>query len=66
MGVPYLRCMLFLTFCKGPLMVTWASMIARDISNRARQPNIRINDERLWTYMADSFRRQYADTQEKE
>ena len=37
MGVPYSRCMLFLTFCKGPLMVTWASMIARDITNRARQ-----------------------------
>ena len=66
MGVPYLRCMLFLTFCKGPLMVTWASTIARDLSNRAQQPNVGINDERLWTYMADSFRRQYADTQEKE
>ena len=35
MGVPYLRCMLFLTFCKGPLMVTWASTIAHDIANRA-------------------------------
>ena len=47
-------------------MVTWASTIARDLSNRARQPNVGINDERLWTHMADSFRRQYADTQEKE
>ena len=66
MGVPYSRCMLFLTFCKGPLMVTWASTIAHDLSNRARQPNVGINDERLWTYMADSFHQQYVDTQEKE
>ena len=36
MGVPYSRCMLFLTFCKGPLMVTWASTIARNISQRAQ------------------------------
>ena len=35
MGVPYSRCMLFLTFCKGPLMVTWASTIAHDIANHA-------------------------------
>ena len=28
MGVPYSRCMFFLTFCKGPLMATWASTIA--------------------------------------
>ena len=35
MGVPYSRCMLFLTFCKGPLMATWASTIARDIATRA-------------------------------
>ena len=35
MGVPYSRCMLFLTFCKGPLMATWASTIAHDIANQA-------------------------------
>ena len=66
MGVPYSRCMLFLTFCKGPLMVTWASTIARDIANRARQPGVGIRDERLWTHLVDSFRRQYADTMERE
>ena len=55
MGVPYSRCMLFLTFCKGPLIATWASTIAHDISNRARQPGIGIHDKRLWTHMADSF-----------
>ena len=66
MGVPYSRCMLFLTFCKGPLMATWASTIARDIANRARRPDVRIRDERLWTHLADLFRRQYADTMEKE
>ena len=64
MGVPYSRCMLFLTFCKGLLMATWASTIARDIANRARQPGIGIRDERLWTHLIDSFRRQYADTME--
>ena len=36
MGVPYSRCMLFLTFCKGLLMATWASTITRDIAHRAR------------------------------
>ena len=66
MGVPYSRCMLFLTFCKGPLMATWASTIACDISNRARQPDVGIHNEQLWTYMADSFQWQYADTMEKE
>ena len=35
MGVPYSRCMLFLMFCKGPLMATWASTISHDLSNRA-------------------------------
>ena len=64
MGVPYSRCMLFLTFCKGPLMATWASTISRDVSTRARQPGIGIRDERLWIHMADLFRRQYADTME--
>ena len=66
MGVPYSRCMLFLTFCKGPLMVTWASTIARDIANRARQPGVGIRNERLWTHLVNSFRRQYADTMERE
>ena len=66
MGVPYSRCMFFLTFCKGPLMATWASTIARDIATRARRPGVGINDERLWTHLADSFRRQYADTMERE
>ena len=66
MGVPYSRCMFFLTFCKGPLMATWASTIARDIAARARRPDVGINDERLWTHLADSFRRQYADTMERE
>ena len=66
MGVPYSRCMLFLTFCKGPLMATWASTIACDISNRAKQPGVRIHDERLWTHMANSFHRQYANTEEQE
>ena len=66
MGVPYSRCMLFLTFCKGPLMVTWASTIARDIANRARQPGVGIRDERLWTHLVDLFRQQYADTMERE
>ena len=47
-------------------MVTWASTIARDIANRARQPGIGICDERLWTHLVDSFRRQYADTMERE
>ena len=47
-------------------MVTWASTIARDLSNRARQPNIGIRDKRLWTYMANSFHWQYANTQERE
>ena len=66
MGVPYSQCMLFLTFCKGPLMATWASTISHDLSNRARQPNVGICDERLWTHLADSFHQQYADTQEQE
>ena len=66
MGVPYSRCMLFLTFCKGPLMATWALTIAQDIAHRARRPNVGIQDKRLWTHLADSFRRQYADTMEKE
>ena len=47
-------------------MATWASTIARDIATRARRPNVGIRDERLWTHLADSFRRQYADTMEKE
>ena len=66
MGVPYLRCMLFLTFCKGPLMATWASTISCDLSNHTRQPNVGIHDERLWTHLADSFCQKYADTQEWE
>ena len=66
MGVPYSRCMLFLTFCKGPLMATWASTISQDLTTRARQPNVRINDGQLWIHLMDSFRQQYADTQEKE
>ena len=66
MGVPYSRCMFFLTFCKGPLMATWASTIARDIATRARLPGVGINNERLWTHLADSFRRQYVDTMERE
>ena len=47
-------------------MATWASTIARDIAARARRPGVGINDERLWTHLADSFRRQYADTMERE
>ena len=47
-------------------MVTWASTIARDIANRAQQLDVGIRDERLWTHLADSFRRQYADTMEQE
>ena len=66
MGVPYSRCMLFLTFCKGPLMATWASTMAHDISNHARQPDVGVRDERLWTHMADSFHWQYANTMEWE
>ena len=66
MGVPYSRCMLFLTFCKGPLLATWASTMAQDISNHARQPGVGVRDERLWTHLADSFHRQYTDTLERE
>ena len=47
-------------------MATWASTISRDVSTRARQPGIGIRDERLWTHLVDSFRRQYADTMERE
>ena len=36
MGVPYSQCMLFLTFCKGLLMATWAATISHDISTRAQ------------------------------
>ena len=66
MRASYSRCMLFLTFCKGPLLATWASTMARDISNRARQPDIGVQDEQLWTHLANSFHRQYADTMEQE
>ena len=66
MGLPYSQCMLFLTFCKGPLVATWTSTMGQDISNCARQPGVRIQDERLWTHLMDSFCRQYADTQECE
>ena len=55
MGVPYSRCMLFLTFCKGPLLATWASTMACDISNRVRQPGVGVRDKRLWTHLANSF-----------
>ena len=47
-------------------MATWASTISCDLSNHARQPNVGIHDERLWTHLANSFRWQYADTQERE
>lgn len=67
MGVPYSQCMLFLTFCKGPLMATWALLtISHDISNRARRPDVTIHNKRLWTYLAESFRWQYTNTQEQE
>ena len=40
--------------------------MAHDISNRARQPGVGVRNEWLWTHLADSFRRQYADTMEQE
>jgi tRNA(Ile)-lysidine synthase TilS/MesJ len=65
MGVPYSRSMLFLTHLKGPLTATWASSMSRDLTNRVRT-GVNPGDERLWTHMFQSFRRQYADNQEQE
>jgi hypothetical protein len=65
MGVPYSRSMLFLTHLKGPLTATWAASMSRDLTNRIRT-GVRPEDERLWTHMFQSFRRQYADNQEQE
>ena len=47
-------------------MVTWTSTISHVILTQARRPNVTIHDERLWTHLAKSFRRQYTDTQEQE
>jgi hypothetical protein len=65
MGVPYSRSMLFLTHLKGPLTATWASSMSRDLTNRVRT-GVNPGDERLWTHMFQSFRRQCADNQEQE
>jgi hypothetical protein len=57
--------MLFLTHLKGPLMATWAMSMSRDLTNRVRT-RVDPGDERLWTHMFQSFRRQNADNQEQE
>ena len=64
MRMPYTRAMLFLTFFKGPLTANWTSVMNRHNTQvRSRVP---VNDEALWDHVYDSFRRQYADMQERE
>ena len=67
MEVPYSRCMIFLTYLKGPLTATWASSISQDITDRVRGTDgADIHDEHIWHYLVESFRRPYTDNQEQE
>ena len=57
--------MLFLTFLKGPLTANWTSVMNRHLNTQVRT-GVPVNDEALWDHVYDSFRRQYADMQERE
>ena len=65
MRTPYTRAMLFLTFFKGPLTANWTSVMNRHLNTQVWS-GVPVNDEALWDYVYDSFRRQYADMQEQE
>ena len=65
MRTPYTRAMLFLTFFKGPLTANWTSVMNRHLNNQVRS-RVPVDNEALWNHVYDSFRRQYADMQERE
>ena len=65
MKTPYTRAMLFLIFFKGPLTANWTSVMNRHLNTQVRS-GVPVNDEALWDHVYDSFRRQYADMQERE
>ena len=65
MHTPYSRAMLFLTYIKGDRVEDWISIMTRDLNHQARH-GVSINDEILWNRLFKSFRRQYADMQERE
>ena len=65
MRMPYTRAMLFLTYFKGPLTANWTSIMNRHLNTHVRS-RVPVNDEALWNHVYDSFRRQYADMQERE
>ena len=57
--------MLFLTFFKGPLTANWTSVMNRHLNTQVWS-GVPVNNEALWDHVYDSFRRQYADMQERE
>ena len=57
--------MLFLTFFKGSLTTNWTSVMYCHLNTQVRS-GVPVNDEALWDHVYDSFRRQYADMQERE
>ena len=65
MRTPYTRAMLFLTFFKGPLTANWTSVMNRHLNTQVRS-RVPVNDEALWDHVYYSFRRQYANMQERE
>ena len=50
---------------KGPLTANWTSVMNCHLNTQVRS-GIPVNDEALWDHVYNSFRRQYADMQERE
>ena len=57
--------MLFLTYFKEPLTANWTSVMNQYLNTQVRS-GVTVNDEALWDHVYNSFRRQYADMQERE
>ena len=57
--------MSFLTYLKGPLTANWTSVMNQYLNTQV-QSRVPVNNEALWDHIYNSFRRQYANMQERE
>ena len=63
---PYQRCLLFLTYLQGPHVNEWVQSQHRWLVNEVTANGVALTNVWLWTTMEHMFRRNFADTLEKE